>query len=55
MPRTERRPPEGEQPHESWGSGNGPFDLFDSRDPETQAGMDVTPPKGGRGGFATKA
>jgi hypothetical protein len=49
------RQSEGREAQESWGSGDGSPDSFAPRDPEVQADLDVKPPKGERGGAATKA
>jgi hypothetical protein len=49
------RQSEGREAQESWWSGDGSPDSFAPRDPEAQAGLDVKPPKGERGGAATKA
>lgn len=44
------RSPRGQEPHESWRSGNGSSDLTVPRDPEAQAGRNVDPLEGERGG-----
>jgi len=49
------RQSEGRETQESWWSGDGSLDSFAPRDPEAQAGLDVKPPEGERGGAATKA
>jgi hypothetical protein len=53
--RTERRRSKGEEPHESWGSGDGSSTSLDTRDPVTQMERDVNPSKGVRGDPAIKA
>lgn len=45
----------GRQPHKSWGSGDGSSHSFAPQYPEAQAGLDVKPSKGERGGAANKA
>jgi hypothetical protein len=45
---------EGMKPQESWWSGDGPSHLFAPQYPEAQAGLDVKPQKGERGGAAIK-
>jgi hypothetical protein len=52
---TERRRSKGEQPQESWGSGDGSPASPGSRDPEARADRDVTLLKGVRGDPAIKA
>jgi len=47
------RQSEGAKPQESRQSGDGPADPIASQAPETQAGLNVTPLKGGRVGPAT--
>ena len=46
---------EGKEAHGSWRSGDGSPDSFVLQHPVAQAGLDVKPPEGERGGAAIKA